>query len=147
MLWMMGALAFLGGILNTVQSGSNATLAKTLGHPMLAALFVTLANAALYLLIGGFAGIGWPERQAFAAVPWWAWLGGVFGGVYVLASIFFAEKLGAGIFIGLTVTAGVVTSIAMDHWGLVGFKPHALNWPRLLGAAFMICGLVLVAVN
>lgn len=147
MIWVMSALAFLGGILNTVQSGSNATLAKTLGQPMLAALFVTLANGALYLLITAFAGIGWPERQAFAAVPWWGWLGGIFGGIYVLASIFFAEKLGAGIFIGLTVTAGVATSIAMDHWGLAGFKPHALNWPRLLGAALMIGGVVLVAVN
>ena len=147
MLWLMGALSFLGGVLNTVQSGSNSTLAKTLGQPMLAALIVSLANAVFYLVVSVFIGIGVPDKSAFAAVPWWAWLGGMFGGLYVLTTIFFAEKLGAGVFIGLTVTAGVITSIVMDHWGLVGFKPHALNWPRLLGAAFMIGGLVLVAVN
>ena len=63
----------------------------------------------------------------------------------MLATIFIAEKLGAGVFIGLTVTAAIVTSVAMDHFGLVGFKQHAASWPRLLGAALMIGGLTLVS--
>ena len=147
MLWLMGALTFLGGVLNTVQSGTNSTLAKSLGQPIFAALIVALVNIVFYLIAGSFIGISLPRGSTFATVPWWAWFGGAFGGLYVLATIFFAEKLGAGIFIGLTVTAGVLTSIAMDHWGLVGFKPHPLNWPRVLGAAFMLGGLALVAAN
>ncbi len=147
MLWLMGALTILGGVLNTVQSGSNSTLAKSLDQPIFAALIVALVNAVFYLIVGSFIGIGLPKGSAFATVPWWAWFGGAFGGLYVLATIFFAEKLGAGIFIGLTVTAGVLTSITMDHWGLVGFKPHPLNWPRVLGAAFMLGGLALIATN
>lgn len=147
MLWLMGALSFLGGVLNTVQSGSNSTLAKSLDQAMFAALIVSLANAVLYLAVGAFIGIGIPEKSTIVTVPWWAWLGGMFGGCYVLTTIFFAEKLGAGVFIGLTVTAGVLTSIVMDYYGLVGFEQHPLHWPRVLGAAFMIGGLVLVAVN
>ena len=64
----------------------------------------------------------------------------------MLASIFFAEKLGAAIFIGLTVTAGVTTSVVMDHFGLVGFKQHALGVGRLIGCALMLGGLALVCV-
>ena len=145
MLWIMAALTFIGGVLNTVQSGSNATLAKTLHQPILAALVVTVVNGALYLAVAPFLGLGLPKSGAFAAVPWWGWLGGLFGGAYVLCTIFFAEKLGAGIFVGLTVTAGIVTSVIMDHYGLLGFKPHPASWPRIIGAALMLGGLALVS--
>ena len=145
MAFVMGLISFLGGVLNTVQSGSNATLAKTLGQPILAALIVTVVNGVVYLLIAPFVGLHLPKGDAFAAVPWWAWCGGAFGGVYVLSSIFFAQKLGGGIFIGLTVTAGVVTSVVMDHYGLTGFKQHTASWPRIAGAALMVGGLALVS--
>ena len=134
MAFVMGLISVLGGVLNTGQSGSNATLAKSLDQPILAALVVTAVNGVVYLLIAPFVGLHLPKGDALAAVPWWAWCGGAFGGVYVLSSIFFAQKLGGGIFIGLTVTAGVVTSVLMDHYGLVGFKQHAASWPRILGA-------------
>ena len=146
MMFVMGVLSVLGGVLNTIQSGSNATLAKTLGQPILAALFVTIANGLVYLAFAPFLGLGLPKSAAFAAVPWWGWIGGVFGGVYVLASIFFAEKLGASVFIGLTVTAAIVTSVIMDHYGLVGFKQQVATWPRIAGAALMVGGLALVSI-
>ena len=145
MVWIMGLVAFLGGVLNTVQSGSNATLAKSTGQPLLAAIVVSVANVALYLALAPVLGLGMP-KGSLGAVPWWAWLGGLFGGTYVLASIFFAEKLGAAIFIGLTVTAGIVTSAVMDHFGLVGFKQHTLGVGRLIGCALMLGGLALVCV-
>ena len=145
MVFIMGVVAFLGGILNTVQSGSNATLAKAMGQPVLAAMVVSVANVVVYLAVSPVLGLGLPKGD-LGAVPWWAWLGGLFGGVYVLASIFFAEKLGAAIFIGLTVTAGVVTSAVMDHFGLVGFKQHTLGIGRLIGCALLLGGLALVCV-
>ena len=143
MVVIMSLVAFLGGVLNTVQSGSNATLAKSMGQPMLAAIIVSIANLALYLAVSPFVGLGMPKDN-LGSIPWWAWLGGLFGATYVLASIFFAEKLGAAIFIGLTVTAGVMTSVLMDHFGLVGFKQHTLGVGRLVGCAFMLGGLALV---
>ena len=146
MLWIMGALSFFCGVLNTIQSGSNATLGKTLGQPVLAALIVTVVNSVVYLAMAPFLGLSLPKSGAAAAVPWWAWIGGLFGGLYVLAAIFFAEKLGAAIFTGLTVTAAIVTSVTLDHYGLVGFKQQTATWPRLAGAVLMIGGLALVSI-
>ena len=81
MIWFFGALAFLGGVLNTIQSGSNAALSKSLGQPITAALVVTLVNGALYLLVGAVhGGLGMPKVSALHTVPWWGWLGGAFGG-------------------------------------------------------------------
>ena len=46
---------------------------------------------------------------------------------------------------GLSVTAALTTSIAMDHFGLVGFKQHAAGLGRLTGGALMIGGLIMIS--
>lgn len=74
----------------------------------------------------------------------WAWLGGLCGGVYVLAVIFIADKVGAAVFTGLAVTAAIVTSVLLDHFGLVGFQVHAAGIGRIVGAVLMVAGLSLV---
>ncbi len=42
-----------------------------------------------------------------AGAPWWAWTGGLCGALYVAGTLFFAARLGAGVFTALTITAGV----------------------------------------
>ena len=69
MMWLMGALSFLAGVLNTVQSGANNTLAKSVGQPIFAALVVTFVNGLTYLVVGAFYGLSWPRSAGFAAVP------------------------------------------------------------------------------
>ena len=144
MIWIMGVLTFVAGVANTVQAGSNNTLAKVTGQPILAVLVVTLVNALLYLAVAPLIGVGMPKAGSIGAVPWWAWLGGLFGGGYVLASILFSQRLGSAVFVGLTVTAGIVSSLVMDHFGLLGFTERAASLPRIGGGALMLAGLVLV---
>jgi transporter family-2 protein len=145
MVWVLGLVAFVGGCLNTVQSGANSVLSKTLGQPIAAALIVSVVNAAVYLLAVPVVGLSLPKSDAFAQVPWWAWLGGALGAFYVLTVIFLAEKLGAAMFTGLTVTASIITSVLLDHYGLVGFKQHAAGLWRVAGCLLMIGGLTLVS--
>ena len=60
--------------------------------------------------------------------------------------VYFAEKLGAAIFTGLTVTAAIVTSVLLDQFGLVGFKEHAVGIWRVIGCVLMIGGLALISI-
>ena len=146
MLFLFIPLALVAGVLNTIQSGANATLNKGLGQPIVAALCVMLGNVVVYLLVGAFVGLRLPDLGKAAQVPWWAWTGGFCGAAYVLAVVFFAEKLGAAVFTGCTVTAAIITSVLLDHFGLVGFKEHAAGLWRLVGCTLMIGGLVLISV-
>ncbi|RYC28940.1 DMT family transporter [Lichenibacterium minor] len=142
---LIGLFTVFAGVLTTVQSGANATLNKSLDQPIVAALVVVATNLVVYLAVAPFVGLSWPGSDRIAQTPWWAWMGGLFGGIYVLSAIFFAERLGAAIFTGLTVTAGIVTSIALDHFGLIGFQQHSAGLWRILGGAVMIGGLLLVS--
>ena len=77
--------------------------------------------------------------------PWWTWTGGIIGAVYVLSMLIGPGQLGAGLFTGMTVTAAIIASIALDHFGLVGFEHHPAGIGRLVGAALMIAGIACVA--
>jgi transporter family-2 protein len=145
MLFLYG-LTILAGIANAIQPGQNATLSKSLGLPITAGL-ITLIVSTLALLLGGLA-IGKlevPSGPQLAAVPWWAWLGGFFSVLLILAQLYASPAIGAASFLGIIVTVGVTASIVLDHYGWVGFPVHPASLWRILGAVLMIGGVALVA--
>ena len=59
--------------------------------------------------------------------------------------IFTADKIGAAAFTGITLTAGILLSVLLDHFGWVGFEEHRASWTRLLGVSLLVIGVALVA--
>lgn len=140
------AFALVAGMLNVFQAGANATLSKSLGQPFVAALIIVIISATTLLLSGLVSGqLVWPEGHKWSAVPWWAWLGGTLGAVVVMSQLLVAQKIGAGAYIGLTITAAAVASIILDHFGWIGFKEHPANLGRIAGAILMVAGVGLIA--
>ena len=143
MLYLFAAVA---GLLNAVQAGANAGLGKALDNKFAAGLVVVLVNIAVMLLTGAVSSqLAWPGLQRMAAAPWWAWTGGILGAVFILAQLFTAERLGSAVFMTITVTAAVITSLLLDHFGLVGFKEHPIGWGRVAGVVLILAGLGLIA--
>lgn len=145
MLFLYG-LTILAGIANAIQPGQNATLSKSLGLPVTAGL-ITLLVSTVALLLGGLA-IGKleiPTGQQLATVPWWAWFGGIFSVLLILAQLYASPAIGAASFLGIIVTVGVAVSILLDNYGWVGFPVHPVSLWRTLGAVLMIAGVALVA--
>ena len=134
----------VAGALTSIESGANATLTRTLGGPWWAAIIFSVIS--LVLLAAGTLvwGGAFPIAEV-RTVPWWAWSGGAISAVYILSMLVAPGKLGSGLFTGLTVTAAVLASIALDHYGLVGFEQHSAGFGRLLGAALMVAGLTCIA--
>jgi bacterial/archaeal transporter family-2 protein len=145
MLFLYG-FALLAGLASAIEPGQNAGLAKAFAHPLLAgvvSLVVSIATIAVVILVTGQFGL--PGLDRLAEVPWWAWLGGLMSAGLTLAQLYLSKSIGAATFLGLIVTAGVITSILLDHFGLVGFKVHPASLWRVLGGALMIAGVGLVA--
>jgi bacterial/archaeal transporter family-2 protein len=140
---LLCALALAAGVLLIVQVGVNATLRSALGSPVTAALmsFVvgTAALAVLLLFVRP-----WPGRTQLVAAPWWAWLGGLLGAFYVVATIIVGPRLGAAALLALIVLGQLVTSLLVDHFGWLGFPHHAVTPLRLLGAALLFGGVLLM---
>jgi bacterial/archaeal transporter family-2 protein len=138
------AVAFLVGALITVQVGANTRLKEAFGEALPA---VIVSSALGVLILAAVALIGrasWPSAATLAGVPWWAWLGGALGAVYAVATVLLARPLGAATLTALVVTGQLVCSVALDHFGAVGFTEHAASAGRVIGCLLMICGIVLI---
>jgi bacterial/archaeal transporter family-2 protein len=53
--------------------------------------------------------------------------------------------VGAGAFVGFTVTAALVSSLLIDHFGWFRMQPHPLNAGRLIGGLLLVGDITLVA--
>ena len=132
------------GVLLPVQAGINAQLRTVLGVPLAAALASFLVGTAA-LAAGALATrTPLPLGSAWTHSPWWYWIGGLIGAVYVGGAIVLAPRLGAATLVAAVVAGQMLTSLVLDHFGWVGFPVHEITPMRLLGAALVIGGVVLV---
>ena len=144
MIWLLFLVVFVAGGLIAMQAGVNAQLARALGSPVLAAAVSFVVGT---LALGVWA-LGmykqWPDRATAAGAPWWAWIGGLLGAVFVVVVAAFASRLGAGTLISTAIAGQMVFALALDHYGLVGFTARPAGLWRLVGAALLIAGTILV---
>lgn len=136
---------FLAGMLQAAGAAMNGALNKSLVNPWLATAISFLL--VLFLSVALFACMPRPLPTAAnaASMPWWAPLGGIVGAVAVFAGLLLIQKLGAGPVNGVTITANILFSLVIDHFGLFMMAPHAMNWWRALGAVLMVAGVTLIA--
>jgi transporter family-2 protein len=141
-LFMLVAVA--AGIASALQSGSNQMMQKVLAAPLWTVAIISAITLLASLVLPLVAGERVPSGAALTQVPWWAWIGGLFGLSFVLATVFVSSRLGAGLFVGLLVTASTVTSLLLDHYGWMGFDVHRAGIGRIAGGLLMIAGVALI---
>lgn len=138
------AFALLVGTLLPTQAGINAQLAKQLGNPLLAATVSFSLGTLALLLLTLMLHLSPPAFERLVEIPWYLWIGGLLGVMYLTATIILAPLLGAATMIGLIVAGQMLAAIALDHFGLVGFPVHPLSFSRIFGAILLIAGVVIV---
>jgi transporter family-2 protein len=139
-------LAMVAGLSNPIQSAANATLNKTLGHPLLAVVIIYAVAVAALLL--GLVVTGTPARlvaEKAGNIPWWAYGAGICNLVFAFAGATATQKIGSGAFTVTVLVTAVVLSIVLDHYGWLGLPVRPATWPRMIGAALAIGGVTMVS--
>ena len=137
--------ALLAGAMLPIQFGINAQLAEWLGGSVRAAFISFVVGATALLVAVLVAARGWPDRAGDA--PWWVWTGGLLGAFYVLGSIVTAPKLGAATLVALILAGQALASLAVDHFGWVGFDEQPVTLLRVLGMLLLAGGVALVRLS
>jgi transporter family-2 protein len=76
----------------------------------------------------------------------WVYLGGgLCGAVNALVALSLVDQIGAGTVTAALITGQMVASLAIDRAGVFGLEPRPLSARRLLGAALLVAGTILVA--
>ena len=135
----------VAGALQAIGVTMNAALNHDLVNPWLAAVVSFLPIVFVFAAVLAMRPLPMPTRGDVATMPWWAPLGGIAGAVAVFGGLLFVAKVGAGPFNGLLITANLLASLAIDHFGWIHMPVHRIGKGRLLGAALMVAGIVLIA--
>jgi transporter family-2 protein len=132
---------FAGGMI-ALQAPTNAILARAGGSPVLAAL-ISFAVGTLTLLVVWLAS-GRPRPASFAGLPWYAWVGGVYGAMYVAVAAYAAPRIGLASLITIGIAGQIVMALVLDHVGALGLPRDPVNLVKVGGALLVVAGVVLV---
>jgi len=141
--WIIMLLVALAGGATALQAPTNARLAGALASPV---------NAAFVSFLVGTAALGVlaltlqtrPDAAAMKALPWWTWIGGLYGAVFVVSAAWAVPRLGVAMTVILMVAGQILISVLLDHFGALGVPKQPLNLTRLLGVALVFGGVLLV---
>jgi transporter family-2 protein len=136
-------IAALVGAGLTVQVGMNATVRLAIGSPVLAAIVNFVIGLAALVLVAVASGARWAPGST-AAIPAWAWFGGLLGATYVASTTVLGPRLGAAALLALTLSGQMVAALIVDHYGVLGFPQSPVTPARLLGAALLVAGVLLI---
>ncbi|HTP27545.1 MAG TPA: DMT family transporter [Anaeromyxobacteraceae bacterium] len=145
-LWMY-LFIVLGGMMQACGGPMNAQLRNSLRNPWLASTISFAVIVAFFICVFVMLPRPLPSVKDLAQMPWWAPLGGLIGAVQVFAGLTLVDRVGAGPFTGVTVTAALAASIAIDHFGLFHMSVHSAGPGRMIGSVLMIAGIALIARN
>jgi len=133
----------LAGGATALQAPTNAKLMTAVGSPV---------NAAFVSFVVGTAALGIvavilqarPDVTAARALPWYAWVGGLYGAIFVVAAAWGVPRLGVALTITLMVAGQLLIGVVLDHFGAFGTPQHPISWGRVAGVAMVLAGVLLV---
>lgn len=137
------ALAMIAGVLMAIQAPTNAILGKASGSPVVAA-FISFLVGTVALGAAVAAGSGRLLAPELRLVPWYAWLGGLYGAFFVAVAAFGAPKIGVGPLLTAAIAGQLVGAIVLDHYGLLGVTRQPVSIGKIAGVALVLFGAWLV---
>ncbi len=137
-------LALLAGIVIPTQAGINAQLTHWTQSPVLSSAISFAVGTLVLVVYSGIMRIPLPAMATASTYPWWVWTGGALGAYFVAATIFLAPKLGATTMVALLLAGQMIASLALDHFGLLGYPIHPISLGRIAGVLMIAGGVILV---
>jgi bacterial/archaeal transporter family-2 protein len=144
------SLGLVAGAVLPVQGAINAKLNTELDAAVAVGAFSFLvATIAMALALGSILAAGAPRPQVapLRDVPWWGWLGGLAGAIYVTSVFLLIPEIGAAPVVVLTVAGQQLASIAVDRYGLLRLPRRTISRRRLAGVAVLLAGVALITLG
>lgn len=138
-------IMFFAGIGIPLLAALNARLGANIGSPAAAGtvlFIVAFACAAATMVVTG------PEAlRAIPAQPKHLFLAGVLVAFYVLSITYVAPTFGVGNAVFFVLLGQLVSSAAIDHFGLFGAQVNPVTGLRLTGIAIMALGVAITQMS
>ena len=137
-------LTGLAGAIIPLQALINAHLGRAIGGPLWAATTsFAVGTVALLAYSSTFSASGPLLTQAFATLPWWGWLGGLFGAFFVATSVLVVVEIGTAGMVATVIAGQLISAVLLDHYGILhAAQPVSLS--KIMGVVLLMAGVVLI---
>ena len=136
-------LSVVIGVSLSVQTAVNSRLRSAVGSPFFATFASFFIGTAV---LGALAAIHGGGTLVPPGAPWWAYLGGALGVIFLTSNILLFRPLGAVETMLLPVLGQIAMSLAIDHFGWFGSPRIPLGLIRILGALLVLAGVSLAVI-
>ncbi|GAK30941.1 putative transporter [Weissella oryzae SG25] len=137
----------IAGFLLANQSPINADLRGIVHSPFIAAAISFIVGTVFLAVIAWIqTGQLLPSWTVLAKLPWWLWLGGVLGLIYLTSNILLFSKIGAIQTVILPMLGQIVMGIFIDTFGWFNSPVLALSFWRLAGIVTLFLGVIIAVV-
>jgi transporter family-2 protein len=140
-------LALAAGLMLPIQAGLNSEMGRVLKSPVYASIVSFVAGLIALIIYAFITRMPFGNLREGLTLPWYYWVGGVLGAVYVYGLIVLTPRLGVALTFGLTVAAQMTFSLVMDHYGWLDVPVSPISWSRVLGVLMIIAGVLLIRTN
>lgn len=135
-----------GGFLS-IGAAANARLRRSLRSPVAAAtvnFMVGFGTLTLLLVLGV---LGPVDLSRLAQVPWWAFLGGLLGAVFVTLNTLVVPQLGLTTTTLAVVCSQMTMSLLVDQWGWFGLTPQPISASRAIAIVLLLVAVALTQLD
>lgn len=138
-------LALVIGLIVPLQSAVNNQLKATLGgSTTLAALVSFMVGVVVLALCAVLTQQKWSAMNQLPQASLWQLTGGVMGALFVFGTTLLAPRLGVVVMLALIISGQILASLLFDRFGWLGLPVREISTPRLIGAALVLIGVLLV---
>ena len=82
--------------------------------------------------------------NASRGLPWYAWIGGLYGAFFVAVAAFGAPRIGVGPLLTAAIAGQLLAAIILDHYGLLGLTRQPISIEKIGGVLLVLLGAWLV---
>lgn len=145
MKYVLMIITFFVGAIIPVQAILNARLGKQTSGPLMGALLSFFTGTICLLVLNMIVnGSGMFNLKQYATGPWYIWLGGLIGAIFVGYITFVNQQQGVALTFALVVAGQIFISLMIDNFGLFGSAVQTITLEKIIGAALIIGGIILI---
>lgn len=138
------SMALVTGAAIAVQALANTRLRVAIGTPIWAAIAQFVVGLVLLVVIAYATRQPSPVMSGLLRMPFWGWVGGGVGALFIVVSIVLTPRLGTALTLASITVGQMLAALVLDHYGWLGAPVVRLSAPRVLGAACLLLGIYLM---
>jgi len=139
--------AALAGAFIPVMAILNGRLGKSMGETLHASVILFGVGFLFCLTVALVLTKSLPNAADLANAKPIEYLGGFIVGFYVISATLLAPRIGLANFIVCAVSAQIIISVVIDHFGLLGAMVRPVSMTRLVGIGLLIAGIIVTQIS